>query len=446
MNTKQLVPAVLLIAVTLVPLGFQAAAVSRAEIRVAALETSAQARRFAAGENVSGEAAARGASTPGNSAKAVEAGGIDLQDLARVLADGLNADLPKLMQYRLRLSSLDAVGLDALLRSAEALDLPPGHRYALYERLLSVLAAKDPAAATSTGIRLVAGMSGREAVKLWMNPLPNALKDWASKDPAAALAWFEAQKNSGAFEVKSLSDANLPAWMAGGLFTGMMYRDGKEEGLALFETLDEAGRTAALLRFGTKNSNAEDHATILKLAAGISDPGARANALMGAINMLGQSDLAAAGSFVSGAGLPEAEARKLLVAAALAPANNGGSVDTASRLAWLREQTPPAQRDKSTGYFLGSVAESDPAGIRRQVDAELAAGASDAFLGAFIRNAAQRSGSTELAFSYLPRLTDPAERARSLREIQARDPESVRAAVLQAGVTAAEMDAALQSK
>ncbi|HEX2749723.1 MAG TPA: hypothetical protein VHM91_17060, partial [Verrucomicrobiales bacterium] len=118
----------------------------------------------------------------------------------------------------------------------------------------------------------------------------------------------------------------------------------------------------------------------------------------------------------------------------------------AARLAWLREQTPPAQRDKSTGYFLGSVAGSDPAGIRRQVDAELAAGASDAFLGAFIRNAAQRSGSTELAFSYLPRLTDPAERARSLREIQARDPEAVRAAVLQAGVTAAEMDAALQSK
>jgi RNA polymerase sigma factor (sigma-70 family) len=450
MNTKQLVPAALIIAATLVPLGFQAAAVSRAQARVTELETSAKTLPPASGANKSrafgARFASRAAAAPTGKEDAPNADGIDIQDLARVLSDGLNADLSKLMQYRMAVSRLDAAGLEALLLSSEALDLPPGHRFALYDKLLSVLASKDPAAATSTGMRLVAGMSGNEAVKLWMNPLPNCLRDWAAKDPAAALAWYEAQKSSGVFEVKSLSDADLPSWMAGGLFTGLMRGDGRKEGIAFFEGLTDEGRTSSLLRFGTKNGHAEDQATILSLAAGISNPGARATALMGVVGMLGQSDLAAAGTFIASAGLPDSEVRKLLVAAASAPVSNSGTFDTAARLTWLREQTPATQRDKSIGYFLGTVAGRDQAGIRQQVDAEIAGGASEAFLGAFIRNAAQRSNAMDLAFSYFPRLTDPAERARTLREIQAHSPEAARTAALQAGITATEMDTALQTK
>jgi hypothetical protein len=376
-----------------------------------------------------------------------DADGIDVQELARVLAEGPNGNITRMIQFRLALSRLDAAGLQKLLSAAEALDLPPGHRYALYERLLPVLASKDPVAAVTTGVRLAGGMSGNEAVKLWMNPLPNCLADWAAKDPGAARAWFEDQRKSGALEVKSLGQADLAAWLAGGVFTGMMRGDLQKEGIAFFGSLDEAARSNALLRFGTKNSNVEDQATILKLAAGISNPEARTTALMGVANMLGKSDLTAAGAFIAKADLPAAETRKLLVAAALSPASESGfGFDPAVRLAWLRAQTPPEQMGKSVGYFLGSAAKGDLSGIRQQVDAELAAGATDTFLGAFIRSAAQRSNAMDLAFSYFPRLTDPEERARTLREVHGLNPAAVMAAARQAGVSTAEMDAALQSK
>jgi RNA polymerase sigma factor (sigma-70 family) len=449
MNTKQLASAVIIIVAAVVPLGFQAAAVSRAEDRVAGLESTAKALQIASGPHLSGDntlARAVSKRPAAASGKAVaDAAGIDVQELARVLAEGPNGNITRMIQYRLALSRLDAAGLQKLLSAAEALDLPPGHRYALYERLLPVLASKDPVAAVTTGVRLAGGMSGNEAVKLWMNPLPNCLADWAAKDPGAARTWIEAQKKSGALEVKSLGKADLAAWLAGGVFTGMMRGDLQKEGIAFFGSLDEAAMSNALLRFGTKNSNAEDHATILKLAAGISNPEARSTALMGVANTLGKSDLTAAGALIAKADLPAVETRKLLVAAALSPAGESG-FDPAVRLAWLRAQTPPEQMDKSVGYFLGTTAKGDLSGIRQQVDAELAAGATDTFLGAFIRSAAQRSNAMDLAFSYFPRLTDPEERARTLREVHGLNPAAAIAAARQAGVSSAEMEAALQSK
>ncbi|HWB03270.1 MAG TPA: sigma-70 family RNA polymerase sigma factor [Verrucomicrobiales bacterium] len=450
MNTKQLVSTVIVIAAAVVPLSFQAAAVSRAEARVAGLESTAKGLQIAAGANLSGDnvlARAVSKRPAGSSAKedAVDAAGIDVQDLARVLAEGPNGNLARMVQYRLALSRLDAAGLQKLLSAAETLDLPPGHRYALYERLLPSLASKDPVAAVTTGVRLAGEMSGKEAVRLWRNPLPNCLADWAAKDPGAARAWFEAQKRSGALEVKSLGNADLATWLAGGVFTGMMRGDMQKEGLAFFESLDDAGRGNALLRFGTSNSNSEDHATIVRLAAGISDSEARSGALMGVANTLGKSDLAAAGTLIAKAELPAAETRKLLVAAALAPAGERG-FDPAARLTWLRAQTPPEQMDKSIGYFMGSTAGGDLSAVKQQVDKELAAGATDAFLGAFIRSAAERSNTIDLAFSYFPRLSDPAERARTLREMHGLHPEAAMAAARQAGVSTAEMDAALQSR
>jgi hypothetical protein len=222
-----------------------------------------------------------------------------------------------------------------------------------------------------------------------------------------------------------------------------MWGKDRAAGMALYDSLDDAGKGISLRRLGTSNSSPEDRALILKLAAGISDTGARADALTGPTLTLARTDLDQTGAFIAQANLPAAEARKLLVAAAVEPLKSTKDVDVDARVDWLRAQTPPDQKDKALGYFLGEATFTDHAGIKAKVDAELAAGATDAFLGAFIRNAAHRTSTMDIAASYLEKLTDPAERTRTLREIQQGHTEEARAAALKAGITAAELDAAL---
>lgn len=450
MNAKQLTLTAALAAALLVPLGFQASAVSRSAADLATLENSASALRAAAAApgNASGKSprglpgqGKGGAGDPDKAAEGTE-NDFDLQELARLMAEGPNADPLRILSFRARLAAMSAAEIGDLLKSAQTMDLPASQRRPLYERLLSTMSEKDPAMAMGTGMGLVAGLSGEDANLFWMNPLPNVLRRWAMKDPAAARAWYAEQLKAEAFENKALGNSDLDGWMAAGLFTGLMWGDGRAEGMALYETLDDAGKGISLRRFGTSNSSAEDRSLILKLAAGISDTGARVDALTGPALTLARRDLEQAGSFIAQANLPAAEARKLLVAAAVEPLKSTKDVDVDARVDWLRAQTPPDQKDKALGYFLGEATFTDQAGIRAKVDAELAAGATDAFLGAFIRNAAHRTSTMDTAVSYLPRLTDPAERQRTLREIQEGHTDAARAAALSAGVTASELDAA----
>lgn len=452
MNAKQLSVTAALTAALLVPLGFQAAGVLHAQSRLAALENTASrlsagaARRELAGLRKSGGSARGldGGADPGKNPPVTE-DGFDLLELAKLMAEGRNADPMRILKYRARLAGMTAPAIDALLASAEAMDVPPEPRRLLYDRLLSSLSEKDPALATSTGMRLVAGLSGNEATGFWMNPLPNALRQWAQKDPAAARAWYAEQLKADAFENRSLGNSDIDGWMVAGLFTGLMWGGDRASGLALFETLDDAGKGISLRRFGTSNNNAEDRGRILKLAAEIQDPEARLDALMGATMTLAKSDLNQTATFIAQAELPAADARKLLVAAAVQPLENTKDINVDERLNWLREQTPPEQKDKALGYFLGDATFTDHAGIRAKVDAELSGGASDAFLGAFIRNAAHRTSTMDIAVSYLPQLSDPAERTRTLREIQQGHTEVARAAAVSAGISTAELDAAMQS-
>lgn len=452
MNIKQLSLTAALAAALLVPLGFQSAAVLRAESRIAALEASASALQNAAdaksgrGTGAAGTPVLAVAGKTGDDGDGGEAGkAFDLRELARLMAEGQNADPLRILKIRAQLVAMDAKSLDALLAAAEVMDLPPDQRRLVYDRLLSQLADKDPALATSTGMRVVSGLSGNEATMLWMNPLPNALRQWAQKDPAAARAWYAEQLKSDAFQNRGLGDSDLDGWMASGLFTGLMWGGSRQAGLEFLETLDDAGKGIALRRFGTSNKNAADQAEILRLASGIQDAGARVDALMGTTLTLSRTDLDGTAAFISQARLPAEDARRLLVAAAVEPLRGTRDVDVAARLDWLRTQTPVAQRDKALGYFLGEATFTDHAGIRAKVDAELAGGASDAFLGAFIRNAAHRTSTMDIAADYLGRLTDPAERSRTLREMQQGHRSEARTAALSAGVSAAELDTALQA-
>lgn len=455
MNAKQLALTAALAAALFVPLGFQASAVSRSAAELAVLEnTSASLNAAALADAGGGGKDARrgksgqgrgGADLPDKPGDKTE-NDFDLMELAKLMADGRNADPLRILSFRARLAAMGAEEIGALLESAKTMDLPASQRRLLYERLLSSMAEKDAAKAMGSGMGLVGTLAGEDANLFWMNPLPNVLRRWAMDDPAAASAWYAEQLKSEAFENKALGNSDLDGWMAAGLFTGLMWGKDRAAGMALYDSLDDAGKGISLRRFGTSNSNPEDRALILKLAAGISDMGARADALTGPTLTLARTDLDQTGTFIAQANLPAAEARKLLVAAAVEPLKSTKDVDVDARVDWLRAQTPPDQKDKALGYFLGEATFTDHAGIKAKVDAELAAGASDAFLGAFIRNAAHRTSTMEIAAGYLEKLTDPTERARTLREIQQGHTEAARAAAISAGVTATELDAALSAQ
>lgn len=450
MNAKQVSITAALALALLVPLGFQAAAISRSRMRVAALENSATSVRPTAGlaksgPVVSSRSGSVEAGSPSSSDAGASAAAIDLNELAQLLEEGRDADLVRVVKLRTALENMDATALAKLLTAAENLDFPRDQRGRLYGKLLTMLAEKDPVLAMTTGMRLVASLSGSEAIDLWMNPLPNCLREWAEKDPAAARVWYDQQKKADTFANKSLRGADLDGWMAAGLFTGMMWGGDRDAGQALFETLNDGAKAMSLRRFGTSNTKPEDHAQILKLAVGIADPGARTEALLGASTTLGRSNLDQAGTFIAQAGLPSSETRKLLVAAAVAELKDTPDIDVAGRVTWLRAQTPADQQEKALGYFLGEATFVDHAGIKQKVDAELDAGASNTFLGAFIRNAAHRTSTMDIAVSYLAQLTDPVERSRTLREIQQGHRDVSRNAAMQAGVSAAELDTAAQS-
>lgn len=451
MNVKHMTLAAAVVITTLVPIGFQAIAVNRAAAKVAALESAAAALTSEPGAARMG---GFGPTPPGGSVKEQNlrnaalphsGGGLDLRATAKILADGRKADKLQLLKVQEQISALDAQTLDGLLMAARTLDLPPGHKVALYDRLVIALAENDPARAAATGLLLARGLTGDDATRFWMNPLPNVMRIWAEKDPEAARLWFASQLGSGSFEARGLGNTDVDGWVASGVFTGMMWGGHRTSGLAFFETLDEAAKANALRRFGTSNDTAADHDQILALAAPLTRPDWKLDALLGATQSLARRDLEKAGAFIAQANLPSTETRRLLVAAAVEPLHQGGSVNAGERLEWLRSRTPADQRGKAMGYFLGEALSTDPTGVRTLVDTEMANGGGDAFLGAFLRNAALQSMSLESIAAYLPQLTDPSERARTLREIQQAKPSEARSAAIRAGIPAAELESALSA-
>jgi RNA polymerase sigma factor (sigma-70 family) len=450
MNLKQAAVTTSIVVLALMPLGYQAVAIQRTASRVSELAASADAlapETRASLPVVKLPGLPREEAVSAGSTNAVDdLVDFDLREMALTLARRSMADFTGMLRYRALLKRMPADQLATLLERTKTLEAPPAQRAAAAESILSALAAKDPALATARGMEFVASLSGQSAVDFWMNPLPNAVREWAMRDPAAARAWYEEQVQNDGFQDKTLRNADVKSWIAGGVFSGMMWGGDHAGGMEFFATLDNASKTMGLRRYATSNPDTAAQAMVQKLAATLANPEDRVSALMGATMSVAREDFSNTGAYVLGAGLSADETRRLLVAAAVEPLRDGNTIDIDERAQWLRSLTTGAQREKAVGYFLGESAYLDPAVTRRNVDAELAQGASHAFLGAFLRNAARNTNTMDFVAEYLPRLTDPSERQRTLRELQQAHPDAARAVALRAGVTADDLEAAAKSR
>lgn len=108
-------------------------------------------------------------------------------------------DMRTMLRLQQKLQKMSKEEIIAALDEIAALDVPADERAFLENMLLGPLIQKDPELALT---RFIDRAEGNHGVLGWQ--LSNALREWAKKDPAKAMAWLDTQIAAGKFESKSL--------------------------------------------------------------------------------------------------------------------------------------------------------------------------------------------------------------------------------------------------
>ena len=130
-----------------------------------------------------------------------QAGRVDWKQMAaRLLASGGGmAEMGFALDFQLQLKRWSAAELRAALEEIAALDLPAAGQRRLEEMLAEALAVKDPG-------QMLAHFQDRlhenHGTLAWR--MRDAFRIWTERDPAAALAWLDAQTAAGRLESRSL--------------------------------------------------------------------------------------------------------------------------------------------------------------------------------------------------------------------------------------------------
>lgn len=137
-------------------------------------------------------------------------------------------DMRTMMHLQQKLQSMSKEEMISAMDEIAALDLPDASRQMLEQMLIGPLCQKDPEFALT---HFIDRLNDDQSMMGWQ--LSSAMKEWASKDPAKATAWFDQQIAAGKFDSKSL-DGKSPSRMQ---FEG-----------ALIETLISTDPAAAAAR------------------------------------------------------------------------------------------------------------------------------------------------------------------------------------------------------
>ncbi len=117
--------------------------------------------------------------------------------------DGMG-DLRAVIPLKQRLQAMSMAELIAALDEVATLDLPADSLASLEQALLEALIVKDPELALTRFIDRIHAISRGSPWMLAKLQFTNTFKDWATKDPAKAAAWFDQQIAAGKFDNKAL--------------------------------------------------------------------------------------------------------------------------------------------------------------------------------------------------------------------------------------------------
>jgi hypothetical protein len=169
-------------------------------------------------------------------------------------------DMREMIRFQQRLMAMSKEELITALDEIAALEFPDETRNMLEQMILGPLVEKDPELALN---RFIDRIHDKNMGFSWQ--LSNAMQQWAKKDQAAAIAWFDQQIAAGKFDSKTLDGKSQPRILfEGSLIHTLLGADPKAAGRRL-AAMPEDHREETLSRFGFQQLKTEDQLAFAKL-------------------------------------------------------------------------------------------------------------------------------------------------------------------------------------
>jgi hypothetical protein len=333
-------------------------------------------------------------------------------------------DMRRMMSFQSRLRKMDKDQLLAALDQIAALELGDDERMMLESMLIGPLAEKDPELLLE---RFSSRIGDERDGMSWQ--LANALGQWAKKDQAAAIAWFDKAIAGGTFDTKSLDgksqvrlsfESNLinqllasdPAAAAAGARVAALPADQRREALGVygFQNMKEEGQAAHAELVRTYLPEDERIQVFGQQASMIAMMGSleKVSGYLDRIGATGEERIKAAEKAASGKITSLSHQAKV----------TEEEVDSMRK--WLGTQAPDSV-DRVTGVALGEIAGRGgdtkfPEAAAMVLKYHEKTG-SDDLLSGFIRNS-YYSGDKEELQKMAEKISDPKQRAEAFDKLE----------------------------
>jgi RNA polymerase sigma factor (sigma-70 family) len=160
------------------------------------------------------------------------------EQFAQSEESGSLGDLRLMLRFEQHLASMTTGDLVSALDEIHALGLPAASRSKLETTMMKALVAKDPQLALT---HFTDRLQEPNSSLTWS--LATALRDWATKDPGQATAWFDREIAAGTFDSKSLNaGSQTRTQFEGSLISALLSIDPEAAGrrLAAIPSVDRA--------------------------------------------------------------------------------------------------------------------------------------------------------------------------------------------------------------
>lgn len=351
-------------------------------------------------------------------------GEIDWKDLGAKMAEGQHgrmADMRAMMELQTSLMDLSGDELLAELAKIDALDLSKDVREALDGMLVGMLVQKEPKAVLD---RYLDRLNDQQSGMSWR--LSNAFKQWQKKDPAAALAWFDAEIAKGTFNSKALDGRSEGRLRFEAAVVGNLLPSDPVAAARRVEDLPEDQRKQLFQQGAFASLKEKDQQAFAELVRSTVAEDERGAAYRQTVSsLMREGEFEKVDGFISNIGATAAEREAIVSEAAkrrIQMLGREGKIDREAvdevRM-WAMAQSPD-QVDVITGKSLANVwgdksTFEDRAKIVEQLHDE---GAGDDLIISFLSANSHGGDSAELSRSLAERVGDEAKRAELIQKFE----------------------------
>ena len=347
---------------------------------------------------------------------------IDWMSLGSKMAKGENgqlSDMRTMMELQTSLTALSGEQLLAELDKIDGLDLSREVRKALDGILVGMLAQKDPKAALDRWLDQVNDQGNGMS---WQ--LSNAFQQWQKKDPATALAWFDAEISRGSFESKKLDGRSDARLRFAAVAIRRLLTSAPGDAQLRIEALPEDQRKQVFNAGLFSGLKEESHKAFADLVRAVVPEEERGEAFNAAVSAMARKDFDQVDGFISNIQATTSEKEAIVAHAAQSRIQGlgwDGEVDRAGVdevRAWAATQSPD-KADAITGKSLANIwgGESSFDDRVKMIETLHAEGAGDDLIISFLSENHQAQQSSEISRTLAERIRDESQRAKLLEEI-----------------------------